>query len=157
VKKGVIEIIPGTSRGIRILESDLYSHHENELPIVGRVAAGNPILAEQHIDHFHHIDPNLFNPRAHYLLKVKGMSMRDAGILDGDLLAVHQTTQVRNGQVIVARLQDDVTVKRYYKKGKLVKLMAENPDFDPIMVDLNDQELNIEGLGVGVIRCGGKL
>ena len=155
-KKGAIEMLPGTSRGIRLLEDEEFDS-DAELPVVGRVAAGQPILAQQHIDHFHRIDPGLFTPRAHYLLQVKGMSMRDAGILEGDLLAVHRTTEVNNGNIIVARLEDEVTVKRYYRKYNRVKLQAENPDYEPILINLKEQELNIEGIGVGIIRCGGPL
>lgn len=147
-RKGVIEIMPGTSRGIRLTQ-------ETGLPVIGRVAAGNPILAEQHIDGYYDVDPRLFKPRAHYFLKVKGMSMKNAGILDGDLLAVHRTKNVDNNQIVVARLGDEVTVKRFKRKWKnQVWLMPENPDFETIVVDLRDQDLNIEGLGVGVIRPG---
>lgn len=146
-RKGVIELLPGASRGIRLLET-------LGLPIVGRVAAGSPILAEQHIDDYCALDPALFHPPADYLLRVRGMSMRDAGILDGDLLAVHRTPEARNGQVVVARLEDEVTVKRFHKRGHQVQLLAENPEFKPILVDLRHQSLAIEGLGVGVLRTG---
>ncbi|HLU61114.1 MAG TPA: transcriptional repressor LexA [Gammaproteobacteria bacterium] len=148
-RKGVIELVPGTSRGIRLVEED------PGLPLVGRVAAGYPILAEQNIERHYRMDPALFRPKAHYLLKVQGMSMRDAGILDGDLLAVHRTPEVRNGQIIVARLNDDeVTVKRYRQRGREVWLLPENPDFEPIHVDLATQRMVIEGVVVGVIRNG---
>lgn len=148
-RKGVIELVPGASRGIRLLEEDL------GLPVVGRVAAGYPILAEQNIEQHFKLDPALFRPKAHYLLKVQGMSMRDAGILDGDLLAVHRSPDVRNGQIIVARLHDEeVTVKRYRQKGRQVWLLPENPDFDPIEVDLASERMVIEGVVVGVIRNG---
>lgn len=148
-RKGVIELVPGASRGIRLVEEDL------GLPVVGRVAAGYPILAEQNIEQHFKLDPALFRPRAHYLLKVQGMSMRDAGILDGDLLAVHRSPDVRNGQIIVARLHDDeVTVKRYRQKGRQVWLLPENPDFEPIEVDLATERMVIEGVVVGVIRNG---
>jgi repressor LexA len=146
-KKGVLELLPGASRGIRLTNG-------GGLPVVGRVAAGSPILAQEHIEAHYQIDSALFSPRADYLLKVQGMSMKDAGILDGDLLAVHRTTDVRAGQVVVARLDDEVTVKRFRKRGNIVQLIPENPDFEPIVVDLRSQELVIEGIGVGVIRHG---
>ncbi len=145
-RKGVIELVPGSSRGIRLLEE------EAGMPVVGRVAAGSPILAEEHIEDRYPVDPALFHPRAHYLLRVRGMSMRDAGILDGDLLAVHRTRQARNGQIVVARLDDEVTVKRFRRRGSIVQLLPENPDFEPIRVDLRRQPLVIEGLGVGILR-----
>lgn len=147
-RKGAIEILPGTSRGIRLTQ-------ELGIPVVGRVAAGQPILAEQHIDSHYQLDPRLFKPRVHYLLKVRGMSMRDAGILDGDLLAVHRTKNAQNGQIVVARLGDDVTVKRFKRKWKnQVWLLPENSDFEPLIVDSRSQELVIEGIAVGVIRQG---
>ncbi len=148
-RKGAIEIIPGASRGIKL--PDLV---DQGLPIVGRVAAGNPILAQEHIEDYCNIPPNFFSPNADYLLRVNGMSMKDAGILDGDLLAVHRTDQVRSGQIVVARIGEEVTVKRYKRIGNrsLVELWPENPDFDVIQVDLADQEFTIEGLSVGVIR-----
>ena len=149
-KKGMIELVPGTSRGIRLLESA-----DTGLPVVGRVAAGQPILAEQNIENRYRLDQRLFSPKAHYLLKVQGMSMRDAGILDGDLLAVHRTPDVRNGQIIVARLhEDEVTVKRYRQTGSDVWLLPENPDFEPIRVDLAHESMVIEGVVVGVVRNG---
>lgn len=154
-RKGAIEMIPGASRGIKIVETlaeDGFPVNENELPVIGRVAAGEPILAQQHIENTCPVNPNLFKPRADYLLQVRGMSMKDIGILDGDLLAVHITQEARNGQVVVARIDDDVTVKRYKREGNTVWLLAENPDFEPIEVDLKTQELIIEGLSVGVIR-----
>ena len=148
-RKGVIELVPGASRGIRLVEED------QGLPVVGKVAAGHPILAQQNIERHYRMDPALFRPKAHYLLTVQGMSMRDAGILDGDLLAVHRTPEVRNGQIIVARLNDDeVTVKRYRQRGPEVWLLPENPDFEPIHVDLRTQHMVIEGVVVGVIRNG---
>jgi len=125
-----------------------------EIPIVGRVAAGQPILAEQHIQGRYQIDPALFKPRADYLLKVRGMSMRDIGILDGDLLAVHRTPDVRSGQIVVARIGNDVTVKRFKRQGNQVQLLPENPDFEPIVIDLKHEFLAIEGIGVGIIRNG---
>lgn len=146
-RKGVIELLPGSSRGIRLLE-------ETGMPVVGRVSAGYPILAEQHIEAHYDVDPRVFQPRADYLLRVRGMSMRDAGILDGDLLAVHRTTEARNGQVVVARIEDEVTVKRFQRAGQQVCLLPENPDFKPIEVDLGKQDLVIEGLGVGILRAG---
>lgn len=148
-RKGAIEIIPGASRGIKL--PDLV---DQGLPIVGRVAAGNPILAQEHIEDYCNIPPNFFSPNADYLLRVCGMSMKDAGILDGDLLAVHRTDQVRSGQIVVARIGEEVTVKRYKRIGNRsqVELWPENPDFDVIQVDLTDQEFSIEGLSVGVIR-----
>lgn len=149
-RKGVIELLPGASRGIRIIEQFSF---ELELPVVGQVAAGEPILATQHIESQHRIDPNLFKPRADYLLRVKGMSMRNIGILDGDLLAVHATPTANNGQIVVARLDDEVTVKRLKLDKNIAWLHPENDDFEPIKVDLKEQELAIEGLGVGVLRA----
>lgn len=149
-KKGVLELLPGASRGIRLMNG-------GGLPVVGRVAAGNPILAQENIEAHYQIDSALFAPRADYLLKVHGMSMKDAGILDGDLLAVHRSSEARAGQVVVARLDDEVTVKRFRKSGHIVQLLPENPDFEPIVVDLRSRELVIEGIGVGVIRHGKKL
>ncbi|WP_183165106.1 transcriptional repressor LexA [Azomonas macrocytogenes] len=151
-RKGAIEITPGASRGIRIPELESAAVKDQGLPIIGRVAAGSPILAQQHIEQSCQIDPGLFHPRADFLLRVKGMSMKDAGILDGDLLAVHATNEARNGQIVVARLDNDVTVKRFKRDGDKVMLLAENPEFDPIVVDLKTQDLVIEGLSVGVIR-----
>ncbi len=150
-RKGAIELIPGVSRGIRICDEV-----ELGVPVVGRVAAGQPILAEQHIETHYRLDPSLFTTRPHYLLQVHGMSMRDAGIHDGDLVAVHRTPDVHNSQIIVARLEDEVTVKRYKQKGREVWLMPENPDFDPIHVDLETEEMMIEGVVVGVIRRGAR-
>lgn len=149
-KKGVIEMMPGTSRGIRLAEE--FNEVDEGLPLIGRVAAGEPILAQEHVEEHYQIDGNLFRPNADYLLRVNGMSMKDIGILDGDLLAVHQTTDVANGQVIVARVEDDVTVKRFKRDGNIVYLHAENEDFEPIKVDLTQQAFNIEGIAVGVIR-----
>ncbi|AOW77417.1 repressor LexA [Colwellia sp. PAMC 20917] len=148
-KKGYIEMLPGTSRGIRLTEKLM---EEAGLPLIGRVAAGEPILAAEHVEDHYKVDGNLFHPAADYLLRVNGESMKNIGILDGDLLAVHQTTDVQNGQVIVARVEENVTVKRYKREGNIVYLHAENDDFSPIKVDLSDQEFNIEGLAVGVIR-----
>jgi repressor LexA len=122
--------------------------------VIGRVAAGSPVLAEEHVQARYQIDPNLFTPRADYLLRVRGLSMRDAGILEGDLLAVHRTQEARTGQVVVARLADEVTVKRFRRRGHSVQLLPENPDFEPIEVDLRRDPLTIEGVAVGVIRNG---
>lgn len=150
-KKNVIEILPGTSRGIR-LNCALEDEPEPGIPLIGRVAAGQPILAQEHVDAHYKVDPAMFHPGADFLLRVNGMSMMKIGIMDGDLLAVHKTNNVRNGQVVVARIDDDVTVKRFEKKGPIVVLHAENDDFSPIEVDLRSQYFEIEGLAVGVIR-----
>ncbi|WP_421285080.1 transcriptional repressor LexA [Aeromonas veronii] len=151
-KKGVIEIMPGTSRGIRLLLEEEEVLEESGLPLIGNVAAGEPILAQEHIESHYQVDPALFHPRADFLLRVQGMSMKNIGILDGDLLAVHKTQEVRNGQVVVARLDEDVTVKRFQRKGSQVWLLPENEELSPIEVDLSCQQLTIEGLAVGVIR-----
>lgn len=155
-KKGFIEMLPGTSRGIRLVEDQAeVAANEPEstgLPLIGRVAAGQPILASQHIEQYHHIDASLFHPPADFLLKVRGMSMKDIGILDGDLLAVHKTTDARQGQVVVARVDEEVTVKRFRKDGHFVYLHPENSDFNVIKVDLTQQFFAIEGLAVGVVR-----
>ena len=150
-RKGVLDLVPGTSRGIQLKDS---LRDQMGLPLVGQVAAGNPILAEENIETHYRIDPQLFNPKPHYLLRVQGMSMKNAGILDGDLVAVHRTPEVRSRQIIVARLDDEVTVKRYRQTGTLVYLLPENEDFEPIEVDLKTQALVIEGVVVGVIRDG---
>ncbi|MBT9568068.1 MAG: transcriptional repressor LexA [Thiobacillus sp.] len=146
-KKGVLDLVPGVSRGIQL-------RGEMGLPVVGRVAAGSPILAQEHIERHVQVDSALFSPRADYLLKVSGMSMKDIGIVDGDLLAVHRCAEAKTGQVVVARIGDEVTVKRFTKRGHHVRLLPENPDFEPIDVDLRREELVIEGLAVGVIRSG---
>jgi repressor LexA len=148
-RKGAIELLPGASRGIRLVGE---ASEEGGLPVVGRVAAGQPVLAAAHIEELLRIEAGAFRPRADYLLRVHGMSMRDAGILDGDLLAVHAATTAENGQIVVARLDDEVTVKRFRRRGQRVSLIAENPDFAPIEVDLRHQSLTIEGLAVGVVR-----
>ena len=148
-RKGVIEIVSGASRGIRLLMEE-----EDGLPLIGRVAAGEPLLAQQHIEGHYKVDPAMFKPSADFLLRVNGMWMRDIGILDGDLLAVHKTQDVRNGQVVVARIDDEVTVKRLKKQGNIVQLLPENSEFQPIVVDLREQSFTIEGLAVGVIRNG---
>lgn len=146
-RKGAIEMVPGTSRGIRLPD-------DSGLPIVGRVAAGQPILAEEHVEDRVNMPPNLFHPSADFLLRVHGDSMIDAGILDGDLLAVHKTMEANNGQIIVARIEDEVTVKRLQRTRQKhrLNLLPENPDYDPIEVDLREQSFAIEGLSVGVIR-----
>ena len=165
-RKGAIEISPGTSRGIRLLDmshdklglrSAASAAHgailQLSLPLVGRVAAGSPILAQEHIDANYTVDPALFRSRPDYLLKVRGMSMRDAGILDGDLLAVKKADAAKNGQIVVARLGDDVTVKRYRKTGSLIELLPENPDFETIRVQQGRDEFALEGLAVGLLRA----
>ena len=158
-KKGVLDIESGTSRGIRVRDPRPASRLGRlmELPVIGRVAAGSPILAEAHVQGRFQLDPNLFTPRADYLLRVRGMSMRDAGILEGDLLAVHRSHEARSGQIVVARLADEVTVKRFRRRGNTVQLLPENPDFEPIEVDLRQDELAIEGVAVGIIRSGKNL
>ena len=146
-RKGAIQTIPGTSRGIKLPESE-------GIPIVGRVAAGDPILAEEHIEDYCELPATFFSPVADYLLKVCGDSMHEIGILDGDLLAVHRTKTVNNGDIVVARIDDEVTVKRFRKgRGKhQIILEPENSEYDPIEVDLRQQPFEIEGLGVGIIR-----
>lgn len=147
-KKGVIELIPGASRGIRLL-----GEYDNDgLPLVGSVAAGEPIMSEEHIEEYLPVDPDMFYPAADYFLRVKGMSMQDVGILDGDLLAVHATDDIQANQIVVARVDDEVTVKRFRRRGNIVTLLPENDDFEPIRVDLREQALTIEGLYVGVLR-----
>jgi repressor LexA len=148
-RKGAIELLSGASRGIRLAAAYTESL---TLPVVGQVAAGSPILATEHIEARHQVDPDLFKPRADYLLKVRGLSMRDIGIMDGDLLAVHATPEARNGQIVVARLDDEVTVKRLKRQGSRVWLLPENSEFEPLEIDLRHQSLTIEGLGVGVLR-----
>jgi len=155
-RKGAIELSSGTARGIQLAEQIAGTMHSiNALPLIGRVAAGSPIHAEQNIDRHVPVDPAMFKPQADYLLKVKGESMKDIGILDGDYLAVHSQHEARNGQVVVARIGNDVTVKRFSRSGNVVQLIAENPDFAPIIVDPRRDEFVIEGLAVGVIRTGG--
>ncbi|HUK02801.1 MAG TPA: transcriptional repressor LexA [Steroidobacteraceae bacterium] len=150
-RKGVIALMPSTSRGIQLKDT---MREQLGLPLIGRVAAGRPILAEEHIEARLQIDPAIFQPRPHYLLKVVGMSMKDAGILDGDLVAVHRTADVRSRQIVVARLENEVTVKRYRQEGSIVWLLPENSDFEPIRVDLKHEPLLIEGIVVGVLRRG---
>jgi repressor LexA len=146
-RKGAIEMVPGTSRGLRLPE-------DHGLPLVGRVAAGSPILAEEHIEERVDMPANFFYPRADFLLKVRGDSMINAGILDGDLLAVHKTMEASNGQIVVARIEDEVTVKRFQRtrNRSKVMLLPENEDYAPIEIDLREQAFAIEGLSVGVIR-----
>lgn len=169
-RKGAIELSPGTSRGIRLRDqgagtaarparsrpAQMALPHpalmQLSLPLVGRVAAGSPILAQEHIESTYNVDPALFAAKPDYLLKVRGMSMRDAGILDGDLLAVKKIDAARNGQIIVARLGDDVTVKRYQKTGSMIELLPENPDFKPIRVSPDQEDFALEGLAVGLLR-----
>ena len=150
-RKGAIDLLPGASRGIQLKD---VLKEQLGLPLIGRVAAGNPILAEENIEDHVRVDPSMFHPEPHYLLRVEGMSMKDAGILDGDLVAVHRTPEVRNRQIIVARLEDEVTVKRYRQEGRTVWLLPENEDFTPIEVDLNHQHMVIEGVVVGLLRNG---
>ncbi|MFA5548546.1 MAG: transcriptional repressor LexA [Porticoccaceae bacterium] len=146
--KGVITLVPDTSRGIRLARG------QSGLPLVGRVAAGQPILAEEHIEDYLEVPASLFHPRADYLLRVRGDSMRDEGILDGDLLAVHRTPEAESGQMVVARIDDEVTVKILKRvRGRAeIQLLPRNPDYEPILVDLRSSAFTIEGLGVGVIR-----
>ena len=146
-RKGVLEMIPGASRGIRLKQ-------EPGIPVIGRVAAGAPILAAEHVEARFQLDPKLFTPSADYLLKVRGASMRDAGILEGDLLAVHRTSEFRSGQIVVARLHDEVTVKRIRKNRDKVELIPENPAYTTRLVDLKREMLEIEGIAVGIIRNG---
>ena len=165
-RKGAITIAPGTSRGIRLCDPD--SGHAGlsrrqmtlphatlqqlTLPLVGRVAAGSPILAQEHVEKSYQVDPGMFAEKPDYLLKVRGMSMRDVGILDGDLLAVKKVDRVRNGQIVVARLGDDVTVKRLNKTGSHIELHPENPDFEVITVEEGQDDFALEGLAVGLLR-----
>ena len=167
-KKGYLELSPGTSRGIRLSETlrnvakqlalPVQAIAQLTLPLIGRVAAGSPILAVEHVEKHLPVDPSLFSQGADYLLKVRGMSMRDAGILDGDYLAVKKTHEARNGDIVVARIEEEVTVKRWLKKqtslGTQIHLIAENPDFEPIIVS-KDIDFCIEGLAVGLIRPNG--
>src|SRR5215471_17849020 len=150
-RKGVIALVPGASRGIKLMDT---MREQLGLPLIGRVAAGRPILAEENIESRLDIDPAVFQPKPHYLLKVVGMSMKDAGILDGDLVAVHRTADIRSRQIVVARLEEEVTVKRYKQEGNIVWLLPANADFEPIRVDLSQQQLLIEGVVVGVLRRG---
>ncbi len=163
-RKGVIELTSGTSRGIRLR---LMPDARNEapqavqiafsLPLIGRVAAGSPLLAQEHIEANYALDPGLFSERPDYLLKVRGMSMRDAGILDGDLLAVRRAQEARNGQIVVARVGDEVTVKRLRRRGASIELLPENPEYAPIIVDARSEDFALEGIGVGLLRGGRSL
>ena len=144
-RKGALELVPNAARGIRLKEAP-------GLPLVGRVAAGSPILAIENMLGRYPVDPSLFNPRADYLLQVSGLSMRDDGILDGDWLVVHRTTEARNGQIVVARVGDDVTVKRLRIRGHRAELIPANPDYQTLHLDLHRDRLAIEGVAVGVIR-----
>lgn len=146
-RKGAIEMLPGASRGIRVMNT-------GGVPLIGRVAAGAPILAAENIEARYRVDPRMFKPSADYLLRVKGESMRDAGILDGDLLAVHSTTEFTAGQIVVARIADEVTVKRIHRRRQLIELEPANPDFQPIIVDPRRETFAVEGVAVGVIRSG---
>jgi repressor LexA len=163
--KGVIDLIPGISRGIRVTDEAFAQSTRNSskkmppedmagLPLLGRIAAGSPILALGNIEDHLQVDPALFRPRADFLLRVRGDSMKDADILDRDLLAVHQTSQARTGQIVVARLGDEATVKRYRREGTIVRLEPANSGYEPIEIDLRRQEFAIEGLAVGIIRTG---
>lgn len=171
-RKGVIELVGGTSRGIRLRGEALRSLQESRgrqfslplpslaqlaLPLVGRVAAGSPILAQEHIDQTYTVEATLFPRKPDYLLRVRGMSMRDAGILDGDLLAVKRAQEARNGQIVVARVGDEVTVKRWQRKGAVIQLLAENPLYPPIMLDARSDTVAVEGIGVGLLRTGKSL
>ena len=163
-RKGVIELVSGTSRGIRLKPAGRSSPRGGDgfslplpgmaqlaLPLIGRVAAGSPILAQEHVDQTYHVEPGLFSQRPDYLLRVRGMSMQGAGIMDGDLLAVQSTRDARNGQIVVARLGDDVTVKRFHRNKNRIELHAENPDYPTIVVQPGEP-FEIEGLAVGLIR-----
>ena len=159
-RKGALELTPGASRGLRLKDMPELpgTGLPRGLPIIGRVAAGSPLLAAEHIEAHVRVDPTLFSPRADYLLRVRGQSMRDAGILDGDLLAVHRIADARSGQIVVARLSgqggDEVTVKRLKRRGRELMLVAENPDFAPIVIDPKRAALTIEGIAVGLVRGG---
>jgi repressor LexA len=162
-RKGAIELVSGTSRGIRLKGNNLRTLQDSmantlqqtisgfSLPLVGRVAAGSPILAQEHVDQTYYVESSLFQRKPDYLLRVRGMSMRDAGIMDGDLLAVQSTRDAKNGQIVVARLGDDVTVKRYRRTSDRIELLPENPDFKTIVVEPGEP-FEIEGLAVGLIR-----
>ena len=166
-RKGVIELVGGTSRGIRLQAPALRALNEARgkqfmlplpslaqltLPLVGRVAAGSPILAQEHVDQTYVVESSLFSRRPDFLLKVRGMSMRDAGIMDGDLLAVQKGKEAKNGQIVVARLGDEVTVKRFRKTKAGIELIPENPDFETLHVAADDESFELEGLAVGLIR-----
>lgn len=150
-RKGAIELVAGTSRGIRLLIDPPAPSSDLLLPIIGRVAAGSPILASEHVEREIGIEPSLFSQAPDYLLRVRGLSMRDAGILEGDLLAVKRTSEARNGQIVVARLGDEVTVKRLQRQGNSISLLPENPDYQPIIIGRGD-DFSLEGVAVGLIR-----
>ncbi len=154
-RKGAIEMMPGTSRGIRLPpeEEAALEAEQPGIPVLGQVAAGSPVLAEQNIDYHLQVNPEAFRRRADYFLRVKGLSMKNIGIMEGDLLAVHRSKEApKNGELVVARIGDEVTVKRFQQKGREVWLLAENEDFAPIRVDLSAEEFSIEGYAVGLIR-----
>ena len=151
-RKGHIEILAGTSRGIRLLVNAEDANNDKGLPLIGQVAAGEPILAQEHIEAHYNVDPSMFTPNADFLLRVRGESMRNIGIMDGDLLAVHKTKNVSKGQVVVARVDDEVTVKRFEQQGNEILLHPENDEMSTIRVDLNIQSFDIEGVAVGIIR-----
>jgi repressor LexA len=163
-RKGVIELAAGASRGIRLLPGPDDAPHQFtlphpsimqlSLPLIGRVAAGSPILAQEHISQHFACDPALFSSKPDYLLKVRGLSMRDAGIFDGDLLAVQKKSEAKDGQIIIARLGDDVTVKRLKRRPNGLELIAENPDYENIFVETGSAEFALEGIAVGLIRPG---
>ena len=166
-RKGVIELVGGTSRGIRLRSDTLRALNEARgkqyslplpslsqltLPLVGRVAAGTPILAQEHVEQTYLVEASLFPRRPDYLLKVKGMSMRDAGIIDGDLLAVQKSREAKNGQIVVARIGDEVTVKRFRRTRTTIELLPENPEFQPIVIPFGDVDFELEGIAVGLLR-----
>jgi repressor LexA len=155
-RRGAIELLPGASRGIRVLgDEDAAANDGDSLPLIGRVAAGAPILAQESVESWYKIDRKLFHPQPDFLLRVQGWSMRDAGILPGDLLAVKRTPTAQNGEIVVARMGEDVTVKRFERRGDIVRLLPANPDFAPIRIDLTQQDLAIEGRAVGLLRTSG--
>lgn len=158
-RKGMLELVPGASRGIRLTDLSIGNSEdfpdEWSIPLVGNVAAGNPILASENVESHYRVDPHMFSPRADYFLRVRGMSMKDVGIFDGDLLAVHKTNQAKNGEVVVARVAEEVTVKRLEIENHRALLHPENDEFSTIEVDMRHTNLVIEGLAVGVIRSGG--
>jgi repressor LexA len=153
-RKGALEIVPGAARGLRLTELPGVPV-QGSLPLIGRVAAGSPLLAAEHVEAHYRVDAELFSPRADYLLRVRGASMKDAGILDGDLLAVHQAREARPGQIVVARIDDEVTVKRFRRRGREIVLAPENPAFEPIVVDPKTTSFAIEGVAVGLVRASG--
>ena len=151
-RKKYIDLLSGTSRGIRLIKKRAPIVSEVELPVIGQVAAGQPILAIEHMENSYSVDLSMFSLKPNYLLRVKGDSMMGVGILDGDLLVVHSCNVARNGQIVVARLDNEVTVKRFHKRGAKVRLLPENSSFEALEVDLAFQELIIEGIGIGVLR-----